>query len=192
MTSPSKYGNPAYDASALVSPRGAELTFALHMKVNVHDYRGANGGFVPPGYAEPEWKMGVQLQTRLPAGAACVRSLAKVAAPLNLPGGFNLPNNGYTLSWKSKWSAAVPVVNVPGAVLDGFEFVSSFTPPDAQSYFVVSKTYLPSAAGASICFLAPTATNWDCRAASVTDMGKDWGLARQGAQAGVFVLAAPK
>lgn len=192
LSSPSKYGNPSYDASALVSPRGAELSFTLQMKVGVHDYRGVNGFFIPSAYMEPEWGMGVQLQGRLPAGAACVRSLGKLTPPLNLPGGFHMPDNGYTLGWKSKWSAAVPVANVPGSVIDGFEFVSSFAPPDAQPFFILSKTRLASTQGAAICYLAPAAANWDCRTPSVTDLGKNWGLARQGAQAGVYVLAAPR
>lgn len=191
LTSPSRYGNPTYDASALVSPRGADLTVTVHMKVGVHDYRDVNGFFIPSAYMEPDWGMGVQLQGRLQAGAACVRSLGKLSPPLNLPGGFHMPDNGYTLSWKSKWSAAVPVANVPGAVIDGFEFVSSFASADAQTFFILSKTRLASTQGAAICYLAPLGTSWDCRTPSVTDLGKDWGLARQGAQAGVYVLAAP-
>lgn len=189
ITSPSKYGNPSYDASALVSPRGAELTIALHMKISVHDYRGVNGFFTPAGYAEPEWGMGVQLQGRLPAGAACVRSLAKITPPLNIPG---LPSYGYTFGWKSKWSNAVPVANVPGAVIDGFEFVSSFASTQAQPFFVLSKSRLASTQGTAICYLAPAGSNWDCKAPTVTDLGKDWGLTRQGVQAGVYVLAVPK
>jgi len=189
LTSPSKYGNPSYDASALVSPRGAELTFTVHMKVAVHDYRGVSGSFIPSAYLEPEWGMGVLLDGRVPAGAACVRSLAKLTPPLNIPG---LPTYGYTLGWKSKWSPAVPVANVPGAVIDGFEFVSSFAPPDARAVFILSKTRLASTQGTAICYLAPGAANWDCKTPSVTDLGKDWGLARQGAQAGVYVLAAPR
>jgi hypothetical protein len=189
LASPSKYGNPTYDASVLVSPRGADLTVMLHMKVGVHDYRTVNGPFIPAAYMEPEWGMGVQLQGRLPAGAACVRSLAKLTPPPNIPG---LPTYGYTLNWTSKWSAAVPVAGVPGAVIDGFEFVSSFAVPDAQPFFILSKTRLASTQGAAICHLAPGAANWDCKAPSVTDMGKDWGLERQGAQAGVYVLAAPR
>lgn len=192
LSSPSKYGNPSYDASALVSPRGAELGFTLQMKVGVHDYRGVSGFFIPSAYMEPEWGMGVQLQGRLPAGAACVRSLGKLTPPLNLPGGFHMPDNGYTLGWKSKWSAAVPVANAPGAVIDGFEFVSSFAAPATQTFFILPKTRLPGTEGASICYLAPLGTSWDCRTPSVTDLGKDWGLGRQGVQAGVYVLAAPR
>lgn len=189
LTSPSRYGNPTYDASALVSPRGADLSFTLHMKVGVHDYRDVSGSFIPSAYFEPEWGMGVQLEGRLPAGAACVRSLAKLVPPLNIPG---FPSYGYTLNWRSKWSSAVPVANVPGAVIDGFEFVSSFAAPTAQSFFILSKTRLASTQGASICYLAPLGTSWDCKTSSVTDLGKDWGLARQGAQAGVYVLAVPR
>lgn len=186
-TSPSSYGNPAYDASAVVSPRGADLTYTQHMKVAVHDYRGVSGTIIPSGYLEPETGMGVLLDGRMPAGAACVRSLAKLAWPPAIPG---VPSYGYTLDWKSKWSAAVPVTNVPGAVVDGFEFVSSFTPPDARTFFILSKTRLASTQGAAICYLAPLGTSWDCKTASVTDLGKDWGLMRQGARAGVYVLAA--
>ena len=187
-TSPSNYGNPTYDASAVVSPRGAELTYTLHMKVPVHDYRGVSGTIIPSGQVEPESGMGVLLGGRVPAGAACVRSLAKLAWPPAIPG---VPNYGYTLGWKSRWSAAVPVANVPGAVVDGFEFVSSFTPPDARTFFILSKTRLASTQGASICYLAPAGTSWDCKAPSVSDLGKEWGLVRPGAQAGVYVLAVP-
>lgn len=189
LTSPSKYGNPTYDASALVSPRGADLTVTVQMKVGVHDYRNVSGPFIPTAYFEPEWGMGVQLQGRLPAGAACVRSLAKLAPPPNIPG---FPTYGYTLNWRSKWSSAVPVATVTGAVIDGFEFVSSFAAPTAQTFFILPKTRLASTEGASICYLAPPGTSWDCKTPSVTDLGKNWGLARQGAQAGVYVLAAPK
>lgn len=194
LTSPSKYGNPSYEASALVSPRGAELQFPLHMKVGVNDYRGVSGPVIDVGYREPEWGMGVILHGRLPArAAACVRSLAKRVPVQPAPG---LPSQGpvygSTLSWNSKWAVAVPVASVAGAVLDGFEFVSSFAPAEAQTFFILSKRRLPSAAGMTICHLAPSAASWDCAAAAVTDLGKDWGLVRRGAQAGAYVLAAPR
>lgn len=195
ITSPSHFGNPTYDVNAIVSPGGTTSSaFPVRLQVNVEDYRGVTGSFVGSGYGEPEWKMGISFSPVLPArSAACVAGLAKLTPPAPSP--FGLPGAttpvGYTLAWSSKWSARVPVDRVPGAVLDGFEFVSTFAPASAQVFFVVSKKRLPVAQGVSICYLAPAATNWDCAPASAADQGKDWGFSRRAAQPGVYVLAAP-
>ncbi|MEG0040587.1 MAG: hypothetical protein RR775_21265 [Massilia sp.] len=197
MTSPSKYGNPSYEASALVSPRGAQLQFALQMPVAVRDYRGATGPVVPSGLAKPEWRMGVILEGRLPArAAACVLSLAKLTTPAfvpTLPGmSAPAPVYGYTLNWRSKWATAVPVAGVPGDLIDGFEFVSTFVPGSARAFFALPKARLASTQGVAICHLGPTATSWDCATPDVADQGQEWGMTRQGVRPGVYVLTAPR
>lgn len=197
LTSPSKYGNPTYEASALVSPQGAELQFPLHMRVGVRDYRGVTGPVIPSGYARPEWRMGVILEGRLPAhAAACVISLAKLVPPPYVPTLPGMPQQepvyGYTLDWRSKWATAVPVAGVPGSVIDGFEFVSTFGHAGSRAVFVLPKAQLTSTQGVAICHLAPAAITWDCAVPDVYDQGEDWGIARRGVQAGVYVLAAPR
>jgi len=190
------YDSPSYDVTSLVSPAGSTLNEALRVQVDSHDYRGITGTFIGAGYQEPEWKMGVILGTALPARtAACVASLAKVIAPPNLPviPGVTPPRQpGNTLSWRSKWSQAVPVDTVPGAVIDGFEYVSTFDAPGGQAFFILSKTRYATATGLSICYQAPAGGAWDCAAAATSDLGKDWGLARRGVKSGVYVLAVPK
>lgn len=197
MTSPSKYGNPSYEASALVSPRGADLLFALQMPVAVRDYRGVSGPVVPSGLAKPAWRMGVMLEERLPArAAACVLSLAKLVPPPfvpTLPGmPAPAPVYGYTLNWRSKWAPAVPVAGLPGNLIDGFEFVSTFVPGSARAFFALPKERLASTQGVAICHLAPTATSWDCATPDVADQGQEWGMTRRGVRSGVYVLTAPR
>ena len=192
----SHYESPAYDVTSLVSPAGATLNEALRVQVDIHNYRGITGTFIGAGYQEPEWKMGVILGTALPArSAACVTSLAKVVSPPWMPviPGVTQPQQpGNTLSWRSKWAQSVPVDTVPGAVIDGFEYVSTFDAPGAQAFFVLSKTRYAGSAGLSICYQAPSGGAWDCAAAEASDLGKDWGLARRGVKSGVYVIAAPK
>lgn len=192
----SHYDSPAYDVTSLVSPSGSTLNEALRVQVDIHDYRGVTGTFIGAGYHEPEWKMGVILGTALPVRtAACVTSLAKVIAlpyvPV-IPGVTQPRQPGSTLSWRSKWSQAVPVDTVPGAVIDGFEYVSTFDAPRGQAFFILSKTRYATVAGLSICYQAPAGGAWDCAAAETSDLGKDWGLARRGVKSGVYVIAAPR
>ena len=190
------YDSPAYDVTSLVSPSGSTLNEALRVQVDDHDYRGITGTFIGAGYQEPEWKMGVILGTALPARtAACVASLAKVIAPPYLPAmpGVTPPRQpGNTLSWRSKWSPAVPVDTVPGAVIDGFEYVSTFDAPAGLVFFTLSKSRYANTAGLAICYQPPAGGSWDCAAAETSDLGKDWGVSRRGARSGVYVVAAPK
>lgn len=192
----SHYDSPAYDVTSLVSPSGSTLNEALRVQVDVHNYLGVTGTFIGAGYQEPEWKMGVILGTALPArSAACVASLAKVIAPPYVPAipGVTPPRQpGNTLSWRSRWSPAVPVDTVPGAVIDGFEYVSTFDAPEGQAFFILSKSRFAGTAGLAICYQPPAGGSWDCAAAQASDLGKDWGLSRRGARSGVYVIAAPK
>lgn len=197
LTSPHHPASPLYDVSALVSVDGADgpASQAPTLQVDIHDYRNVAGKFIPAAYAEPNWKMGVQLQNAFaPKSAACVVSLGKlvsvsVPAP-GLPGAIN--PGAYTLSWRSKWSTAVPVERLPGKTLDGFEFVTNFAPGAARAFFVVSKQRQPSAQGVSVCFLAPSSAQWDCAASEVYDRGTDWQLVRSNAQSGVYVAVSPQ
>lgn len=184
ITNPWHSGAPMYDVGAVVSPAGAAASVPMHLRIDIHDYRPISGSFILPGYAEPEWKMGVAFSPVLPPkSAACVASLAKLTP---------VGNTGrYTMAWSSKWSASVPVGDLPGKALDGFEFVGNFTPADAAVYFVVSKTWVASSQGLSICYRAPAGTSWDCAGANVADSGANWSLSRPGAKPGVYVVTVP-
>jgi hypothetical protein len=192
-SSPSRMGNPSYEVHALVSPAGVERETAMaqRLQVGIRDYRGVNGPIVPSGLVKPEWKMGIAFLAALPAhSAACVAGLAKLTPPVTVLPGFPASQPvGYTLSWRSRWSENVPLHDVGGAVVDGFEFVSTFVPLDAQVFFVLPKSRMPVLPALSVCHLAPAAAAWDCAAASGGGTGEDWIVSRPGARPGVYVLA---
>lgn len=197
LTSPHHPGASLYDVSALVSVGGARGPSSLtpSLLVDVHDYRAVTGSFLPAAYVEPEWKMGIGFFSVFAArSAACVVSLAKLmpasTASVPLAGLFN-PGT-YTVTWRSKWSTAVPVERVPGKVVDGFEFVGNFVPQGGQVYFTISKRRLADAQDIAICYLAPAGTQWDCAPATVADLAKDWQFSRAHGQVGVYVLTAPR
>jgi hypothetical protein len=196
ITSPHHSGAPLYDVNALVSAGGAHgpSTLAPVLQVEVRDYRNVPASFLPAAYVEPAWKMGIGfLPVFAPRSAACVAGLAKLTPVAGAgPAPWASSPGTYMLSWRSKWSAAIPVERLPGKIVDGFEFVSNFVPQGAQVFFVVSKTRLASTQGVSICYLAPAATQWDCAAAAAADRGKDWQLYRAHGEAGMYVLAAPQ
>lgn len=195
QTSPTRM-NPHYEVSALVSPRGASVDFALPLQVGIRDYRGASDRVLMSGAADPEWKMGVVLQGRIPGpGAACVAGLAKLTPPApsyTIPGLPDAaPDYYYRLNWRSKWDAAAPLGQVQGAVIDGFELVSNVGLPASRVFFTLPKARQADPAGLSVCYLAPKAASWQCGVPGVSDSGRNWTLSRQGAQAGVYVLAGP-
>jgi hypothetical protein len=191
VTWPSHAGPADYDVNAIVSPAGYVNPTgpAQRLQVDIHDYRGVKDTVLKAGYIEPAWKMGISFKPGLsPKSAACVASLGKLTPTPVPPGSFNTAGT-YTLAWRSKWASPVPVERVPGVVIDGFELVSNFSPADAVVFFVMAKSRLASTSGVSICYLAPGALQWDCAAASVSDLGTNWGFNRLGSQAGVYVLA---
>ncbi|MYN05751.1 hypothetical protein [Pseudoduganella aquatica] len=185
VTWPTHSGPTDYDVNAIVSPAGYinPTGPAQRLQVDIHDYRGAKDTVLKAAYIEPAWKMGIAFQPALaPKSVACVASLGKLTP---------IPKGGYTLAWRSKWASAVPVERVPGAVFDGFELVSNFSPANATVFFVMAKSRIASTAGASICYLAPTSQQWDCAAASVNDLGTNWSFNRLSSQEGVYVLTVP-
>lgn len=190
LSAPSHSSAPLYDVGAIVSPAGAaQASLPVRLQVDVHDYRTTAGSFLLPGYAEPQWKMGVSFSPVLPArSAACTVSLAKLspATPAT-----NTEPARYKLAWSSKWQSTIAMADLPGKPVDGFEFVGNVTPAGATAFFVVPKTWLGATQGLSICYRAPAATGWDCAAAAVADGGSNWSVTRPGAKPGVHVLVAP-
>jgi hypothetical protein len=194
FSSPSHTSSPVFDVNALVSPAGTSDagSFPLSLQVGDLNYHGVVGNLVLPGSAQPQWKMGMTFSPVLPAkAAACVIGLAKVSTvwgPMfDQPGGGIAPT-GNSVAWSSSWSASVPVDSLPGKIVDGFEFKSTFIPADSSASFVLSKSSVPSSTGASICYLAPSSSQWDCAAAAAADRGADWAFSRQAGKAGVYVL----
>ncbi len=188
---PSYYGNPSYDTSVVVSPRGADLFDPIALKIQAHDYRGVAEPIIGPGGFDLAWKMGVILGGRLPArAAACVASLGKLAPSTVILPGMTQPV-GQRLEWRSKWEPRVDMQGLAGAAIDGFEFVSTFGQADGLAAFIEPKTRLAGAQGVSVCRRAPGASGWDCAAAETTDSGAYWTFSRRGVQAGIYVLVAP-
>jgi hypothetical protein len=83
------------------------------------------------------------------------------------------------------------MTGLPGHVIDGFELVADFAPVDATVFFYLLKSRTASPQSLSICYLAPAAGSWDCTRANATDAGNNWGVARAGAAAGVYVVTTP-
>ncbi|MDB5962745.1 MAG: hypothetical protein JWP59_4039 [Massilia sp.] len=191
VTSTMRSSAPFYDVSAMVSPAGAASpTIPVRLQVDTHNYSAVTGSFHMPGYGDPQSKMGVNFASVLPArSAACVAGLAKLTSAPVAPGAADVGR--YFLSWRSKWSNSVSLAGLPGRVIDGFELVADFTPVDATVFFFLLKSRTASTQGLSICYLAPAASSWDCAAATATDAGNNWGAARAGAAAGVYVITTP-
>lgn len=190
ISSPNHFSSPSYDVNAVVSVNGStDSSVPVRLQVDTHDYSTITGAFFQSGYADPASKMGVNFASVLPArGAGCVVSLAKLTsvpiAPVGLTGNT-------VLAWKSKWANSVPVAELPGRVVDGFEFVADFEPSGSTVFFFLLKSRIASTQGMSVCYRAPTATSWDCAAPSVTDAGTNWGLTRAGGKPGVYVVITP-
>jgi hypothetical protein len=189
LGSPAHTGAPVYELSAIALQSGTPSpTIPVHLQVDIHDFRGLTGSFTLPGYAAPQWKMGVNLAPPLPArAAACVVSLAK----LSLVPSISAENVVGHANWSSKWSNKVPFAGLSGQVVDGFEFVGDFVPTNASAFFFVPKSWVANAQNLSICYRAPTADSWDCAAPNVTDAGSEWGVSRSDAKPGVYVVTAP-
>lgn len=186
--------NMGQDASAIVSASGnsSEWQDPIVMKVNIQDLRGRSGNVILSGYGEPEWVMGVTIPTLLAAkSVACIKRVAKLTYPVSSSVGLgNIAGQvqGPTLSWQSYWNRAVPVDQLPGYRVDGFEFVSNFTPRDGQVYFTANKTSFPSAQNLSVCYLAPNTKQWDCSQPTISDQGKNWQVFVRGVKPGVYIL----
>lgn len=191
---PSFNNGSTYQSSSIVSASGSKSAWEdpIVMKVGVRDYRGVTGSFVPSGYGKPEWLMGASIPTVLDAqSVACVTQVARVKHPVDpLAGIPNVPHPDLspTLNWQSFWSRMVPVEQLSGYHVDGFEFVSNFSPSDGQVYFIVDKSRFQSPQNLSICYLAPTATQWDCAQPTIADQGANWQIYKRGVKQGVYIL----
>lgn len=187
MSYPSYHNSAAgwYDVSSTVSVGGATPTTDMldNIFVEPHDYRGVTGNIVSSGVASPQRKMGVVLAPLLsPKSAGCVMNLAKIRGSAS----------GYsTLNWSSRWSPSVSFAGIAGSVVDGFEFVANFTPASSSAYFIVPKSWFATGAALSICYQSPSASNWDCAAAKVTDSDPNWIVERPSAKPGAYVLVGP-
>lgn len=182
-------GAPTYDIQTIVSVTGSmeSVPIPVQMQIASRDYRGVTGSLVLPGIVEPNRSMGVVFSGLLPPkSAACVVSLAKLTP---LSGASNVGR--YALNWSSKWAANVSFAGVPGAVIDGFEFASTFASADGKAFFFLPKSRIPSTQGVSMCYLAAAGGSWDCSGSSVSDAGSYWSVERTGARAGLYVIAAP-
>lgn len=185
---------PIYNSSSVVSAGGntAPELGALTMTVGLTDYRGVEGSVVNSAISDPAVFMGAQLPSSMGRqSVACVSGVSRLVAgaPAWLPtgpAGYSLPQ----LSWASYWQPALPMAQLGGYHVDAFEFVSNFTPTGGTAVFTVAKSNFPATQGLSVCYLAPTGSNWDCSQPGVTDAGNYWQLTRAGLKQGVYLLNA--
>lgn len=189
---PMHTGNPTYYSHAVVSAGGNTETSTgpFAMNVSIEDYRGIEGSVVSSGAADAATGMGVRMSSALGRNSvACVSQVARLryTTPAWLPGttpGYNLPQ----LTWTSYWQPALPMAQAGGYHVDGFEFVSNFTPTGGSVVFTIAKSRFPSTQALSLCHLAPAGTSWDCRQPAVADAGNYWRLSQDGLQQGVYLL----
>jgi hypothetical protein len=172
------------------------------LAVPLFDYRSLPAKFAfAPGFNQSQ-SMGTAFPTLLPkSGVGCVTQLTKVAhtPPIDLSGipGWTgsalsgMPAEPYSMKWKSYWDGSLPLGQLSGTPVDGFEFVTNFIPGSGQSFFNVEKSRFASTAGMSICYLAPQTSRWDCATPTTADHGATWQLVRSGAKPGAYVLIAP-
>lgn len=129
------------------------------------------------GYIEPDWRMGISFVAALPErSAACVAGLVNPRANASAP----LAGTG-----------VLPLGGLPGPIIDGFQFVGTFSIPDAAVFFTRPKIHTPSVDRLSVCYLAVGASQWDCASPDKADLGTSWRVARRGARPGVYVVSAP-
>lgn len=174
-----------YTASSLRSLAGSSqaLEGGLALNLDINDYRGSGAlpsGTVSSGVgaADPAWVMGARIPTVLaPRSIACTVHLSKLRNNYTQPAG-----------WSTYWHASLPLAQLPGHLVDGFEFVSNFTPADSVIYFVLDKERYGNLQAPSLCYLAPRQTQWDCAAASLADAGKRWEVRATGLRAGAYAL----
>ena len=182
-------GGSGEESNAIVSASGSfsDLQSRIAMGVNIRTGSGSSGGYGQP-------LMGVAFPTLLAAkSVACVKRVGELVYP-NYPAqilGYVIDpalTSTPTLVWKSYWSRAVPVDQLPGKHIDGFEFVGNFTPKDGTVYFTANKISFPSAQNLSICYLAPNVTQWNCSQPTIADQGANWQVFIGGLKQGVYIL----
>lgn len=172
-----------YTASSLRSLAGSSqaLEGGLALNLDINDYRGAVAdGMVAtlPGAGDPAWVMGARIPTVLaPRAIACTVHLSKLRNDYTRPAG-----------WSTYWHASLPMAQLPGHLIDGFEFVSNFTPADSSLYFVLDKARYGNVQAPSLCYLAPQKTQWECAAATLADAGARWEVRATGVRAGAYAL----
>jgi hypothetical protein len=178
------------ELSSIVSASGSlsNLQSRIEMHVNLRTASDSLGD-----YGQPDWLMGIAFPTLLaPKSVACIRRVGNLVYPdypVQMPGQVIDPNLKVTaLAWQSYWSRAVPVDQLPGKPLDGFEFVGNFTPKDGTVYFTANKIRFPSAQNLSICYLAPNVTQWNCSQPTIADQGANWQVFIGGLKQGVYIL----
>ena len=189
-----------YILSSYISTQGYinETQSPLTMHVPHSNYRGVTGDITPSGYGKPAWVMGIAMPPALaPHASACVTQVARIdnrmspQLSLTYPYIATPPVTKSTLYWRSFWNTTVPVQQLQGYLVDGFEFVSDFVPADGQVYFILDKARFSTPQSMSLCFLAPKTTSWDCKQPSVADQGENWQVFKQGLKPGVYVLTSP-
>lgn len=172
-----------YTASSLRSLAGSSqaLEGGQALNLDINDYRGvvADGMVATlPGAADTAWVMGARIPTVLaPRSIACTVHLSKLRNNYTQPAG-----------WSTYWHASLPMAQLPGHLIDGFEFVSNFTPADSAIYFVLDKERYGNLQAPSLCYLAPHKTQWECAAVSLVDAGKRWQVHAAGLRAGAYAL----
>lgn len=178
------FGQDGAITTGMVSAAGSTSKWDTPLSLDVHLDRGGSA------YSPPEWKMGVRFPTVLgKQSVACVRQASHTDFPpsLNLPGAPVAPALAQ-LVWDSYWDRALPISKLVGRAIDGFEFVSNFTPDEGEVFFNVGKTDVTASAGISVCYLAPKSVQWDCAQPDVADGGTIWKISARRLKPGVYVL----
>jgi hypothetical protein len=181
-TAPTPMNAYRYMANSLRSLAGSSqaLDGGQALSIEINDYRGIAANSLPTwaGASDTAWVMGARIPTVLaPRSIACTVHLSKLRNNYTQPAG-----------WSTYWHASLPMAQLPGHLIDGFEFVSNFTPADSAIYFVLDKERYGNLQAPSLCYLAPHKTQWECAAASLVDAGKRWQVHAAGLRAGAYAL----
>lgn len=166
----------------------------LRLGTPVNDYRSFDPSATLGIGAAPSQRLGMGLlvEPRFDdQAAACVKPVTVVRYRQVL-----LPGSGWvqlrSLGWESMQAETVPVQTLPGAALDGFEFVANYLPLEGRVFFALAKNQLADPQAAQLCHLAPGAGAWRCLRPQLRDGGDLWELTAPEARPGVYVLVSSR
>ena len=153
------------------------------LRIDIDDRRGlGTGRYVDRGSYDAGTGMGVLLFPSMPGGGlTCVRGASWL---MPVPGSDGLK----TLRWSSRSLDTLPMANLPGAPIDGFEWLANYAvPSNSAAWFILRKTAV-DAAVVQVCRRTGEATDWRCTRPLVTPRGEDWVFTNEAPEPGVYLL----
>ena len=92
-------------------------------------------------------------------------------------------------AWRSHLLGAVPIEQLQGTPVDGFEFAANFQPlPPSKTFFTVPKAALRSPETTSICSYTTKGSLWSCSIPTRMDTATNWVFVLDQVKPGVHVL----